>query len=82
VPWKGYVMRRLDPSQRADQCQTISEVPVKDTLPGETVDIRTEVTTPRKPGFCYVRFKMADASGRLLFPGSRPINFQIIVGER
>lgn len=82
VPWKGYVLRRLDPSQRADQCQTISEVPIKDTPPGGIVDIRTEITTPRKPGFCYVRFKMADASGRLLFPGSRPVNFQIIVAER
>ncbi|SEG97703.1 Ig-like domain-containing protein [Nonomuraea solani] len=81
VPWKGYSLRRLDPTQRADHCQTISDVPIEDTEPGETVDIRTDVTTPRKPGLCYVRFKMVDASGTVAFPGSRPINFQIIVGE-
>ncbi|MEV4108790.1 NBR1-Ig-like domain-containing protein [Nonomuraea sp. NPDC049695] len=79
VPWKGYSLRRLDPTQQADQCQTISDVPIKDTQPGETVDIQTIITTPRKPGLCYVRFKMVDGSGAVVFPGSRPINFQIIV---
>ncbi|MFG1688731.1 NBR1-Ig-like domain-containing protein [Nonomuraea sp. NPDC049269] len=81
VPWKGYSLRRLDVTQRADQCQTITDVPIKDTQPGEMVDIRTDITTPRKPGLCYVRFKMVDASGTVVFPGSRPINFQIIVEE-
>ncbi|NUT41227.1 MAG: hypothetical protein HOV86_14670 [Thermoactinospora sp.] len=81
VLWKGYSLRRLDVAQQgADQCQTISDVPIPDTPPGETVDIRTDVTTPRKPGLCYVRFKMVDASGALVFPGNRPINFQLIVG--
>jgi hypothetical protein len=79
VPWKGYSLRRLDLAQQADHCQTISDVPIKDTQPGETVDIRTDITTPKKPGLCYVRFKMVDASGAVAFPGSRPINFQIIV---
>ncbi|MEV4019559.1 NBR1-Ig-like domain-containing protein [Nonomuraea angiospora] len=79
VPWKGYSLRRLDLTQQADHCQTIADVPIKDTQPGETVDIRTDITTPRKPGLCYVRFKMVDASGAVVFPGSRPINFQIIV---
>lgn len=79
VPWKGYSLRRLDPTQQADHCQTIPDVPIKDTQPGEMVDVRTDITTPRKPGLCYVRFKMVDASGTVLFPGSRPVNFQIIV---
>jgi hypothetical protein len=80
VPWKGYSLRRLDVTQQADQCQTIPHVPIRDTQPGEMVDIETVVTTPSKPGLCYVRFKMVDASGTVLFPGSRPVNFQIIVG--
>ncbi|SNT57549.1 Ig-like domain-containing protein [Actinomadura meyerae] len=79
VPWQGYSLRRLDVPQRADQCQTISDVPIKDTRPGTMVDIRADITTPRKPGLCYVRFKMVDASGKVAFPGSRPVNFQIIV---
>ncbi|MEU4508656.1 NBR1-Ig-like domain-containing protein [Nonomuraea wenchangensis] len=82
VPWTGYSLRRLDFAQQADQCQTISDVPIKDTPPGATVDVETVVTTPRKPGLCYVRFKMVDATGAILFPGSRPINFQIIVDAR
>jgi hypothetical protein len=79
VPWAGYSLRRLDLPQQAAQCQTISEVPIKDTRPGQMVDIKAEITTPKKPGLCYVRFKMVDADGKVAFPGSRPVNFQIIV---
>ncbi len=79
VPWKGYSLLRLDLPQRADHCRTRPQVPVDDTRPGETVDIRIDVTTPRNPGLCYVRFKMMNGSGRVAFPGSRPVNFQIIV---
>ncbi|NDU72717.1 hypothetical protein GWI34_08755 [Actinomadura sp. DSM 109109] len=79
VPWEGYSLRRLDVPQRADHCQTISDVPIADTAPGEEVDIRTEITTPRKSGLCYVRFKMVDGEGKVAFPGSRPVNFQVIV---
>ncbi len=79
VPWKGYSLHRLDLPQRPDQCQTVSDIPIKDTRPGEMVDIRTEITTPSKPGLCYVRFKMMEGSGRVAFPGGRPLNFQVIV---
>ncbi|GAB2821876.1 hypothetical protein GCM10022221_19960 [Actinocorallia aurea] len=79
VPWQGYRLRRLDVPQRADQCQTIADVPIEDTRPGAMVDISTVVTTPRRPGVCFARFKMTDASGRLLFPGSRPVTFQLVV---
>lgn len=79
VPWEGYSLHRLDLPQQPDQCQTISDVPIKDTRPGEIVDIRTDITTPRNPGLCYVRFKLMDASGRVVFPGGRPLNFQVIV---
>ncbi|GAA0935879.1 NBR1-Ig-like domain-containing protein [Nonomuraea longicatena] len=79
VPWEGYQLRRLDLPQHPDHCRTAVDVPIADTKPGDLVDIRTDVITPRKPGLCYVRFKMVDASGAVLFPGSRPINFQIIV---
>ncbi|MFD1120582.1 NBR1-Ig-like domain-containing protein [Sphaerisporangium aureirubrum] len=79
VPWEGYSLHRLDLPQQPDQCQTISDIPIKDTRPGEIVDIRTEVTTPRNPGLCYVRFKMMDGSGQVAFPGGRPLNFQLIV---
>ncbi|WP_239108434.1 NBR1-Ig-like domain-containing protein [Microbispora siamensis] len=80
VPWKGYSLHRLDLPQQPDQCQTVPDVPIKDTRPGEMVDIRTDITTPSKPGLCYVRFKMMEGSGRVAFPGGRPLNFQIIVG--
>lgn len=79
VPWRGYVLHRVDLPQRRDQCQTIPDVPVKDTEPGEIVDIKVMVMAPNNPGFCFVRFKMEDSSGRIAFPGSRPVNFQLII---
>lgn len=79
VAWLGYSLHRIDLPQQRDQCQTITDVPVHATEPGEMVDIRTEITAPDKPGFCFVRFKLVDADGRVAFPGSRPVNFQIIV---
>ncbi|MEU8381783.1 NBR1-Ig-like domain-containing protein [Streptosporangium sp. NPDC048865] len=79
VPWKGYSLHRLDPGGPG-QCRTVSDVPIEDTRPGEIVDIRTEITTPGNPGFCYVRFKMMDGSGQVAFPGGRPLNFQVVVG--
>lgn len=79
VPWTGYTLHRLDLPQQRNQCQTISDLPIDDTRPGELVDIRTAVTAPKNPGFCYVRFKMVDAAGHVAFPGSRPVNFQLIV---
>ncbi|MBB5081979.1 NBR1-Ig-like domain-containing protein [Nonomuraea endophytica] len=82
VLWKGYSLQRLDPAQQADQCRTVAAVPIQDTLPGEMVEIQTVITTPMKPGLCYARFKMVNAEGKVVFPGSRPVTFQIIVNKR
>ncbi|MFC4908855.1 NBR1-Ig-like domain-containing protein [Actinomadura gamaensis] len=81
VPWTGYSLARLDLPQRPDQCRTATHVPIEDTPPGASVDISTDIVTPSKPGLCYVRFKMLDATGTVAFPGKRPVNFQIIVDE-
>lgn len=78
VTWRGYSLHRMD-SQHRNQCQTIEDVHIPNTEPGAIVDIEVEVTTPREPTFCFVRFKMLDGNGKLAFPGGRPVNFQIIV---
>jgi len=80
VPWIGYTLRRIDLPQRPDECQTIIDIPVAETAPGKFVDVAVEVTAPRKPAFCFIRFKMMDAEGRVAFPGNRPVNLQLIVG--
>lgn len=79
VPWDGYTLHRIDLPQQAGQCQTIPDVPIPRTGPGHVVDIDVAVTTPRRPTFCFVRFKMHDAEGAVAFPGSRPVYFQVIV---
>jgi len=79
VPWVGYTLRRIDLPQQPNQCQTIIDIPIADTAPGKFVDVAVEVTAPRKPAFCFIRFKMMDADGRVAFPGNRPVNLQLIV---
>jgi hypothetical protein len=79
VPWRGYSLHRVDLPQQRGQCQTIPDVPVPSAAPGELVDISVDVATPPSAGFCFVRFKMVDSAGRVAFPGSRPVNFQVIV---
>ncbi|SHG00964.1 Ig-like domain-containing protein [Jatrophihabitans endophyticus] len=79
VTWRGYALHRIDLPQRRGDCQTIADVPVPTTLPGRTVDVAVSISTPTRATFCFVRFKMVDATGRTTFPASRPVNFQIIV---
>ncbi len=79
VPWVGYTLHRIDLPQGRDQCQTIPDVPIPDTSPGAMVDVEVVVAVPSDPGFCFVRFKMVDAAGAVAFPGSRPVNFQVVV---
>ncbi|MFI0485317.1 NBR1-Ig-like domain-containing protein [Actinomadura sp. 9N215] len=79
VRWHGYTLHRIDLPQRRGQCQTVVDTPIPETPPGGLVDIRTWVTAPAEQGFCFVRFKMLDSDGNVAFPGSRPLNFQVIV---
>jgi hypothetical protein len=78
VEWRGYSLHRIDTQTRAD-CQTITDIPVPVTLPGHVVEVAVDVTTPNEAGFCFGRFKMVDGAGKVAFPGSRPLNFQLIV---
>ncbi len=79
VPWVRYRLHRVDMPQEPDQCETIPDVPIPSTDPGSMVDVRVQVMAPRSSGFCFVRFKMVDAAGDVAFPGSRPVNFQVII---
>ena len=79
VPWVGYSLHRIDLPQERGQCQTITDVVVPDTGPGQVVDVTVEVSFPEAPTFCLVRFKLMDARGQVAFPGNRPVNFQVIV---
>jgi len=78
VPWQGYTLHRIDPQGR-QECQTVPDVPIPQTAPGEMVDVSTPVTVPDTAGFCFVRFKMRDGSNADAFPAGRPVNFQVII---
>lgn len=71
VPWIGRKFRRMTPMS-VSYPASLSEVPVADTLPGETVVIAVEVTTSSIVGFSEVKFKMVDAQGNLCWPDDYP----------
>lgn len=80
VHWRNRHLQRIDIATGPDQCTTPDRVPVPDTAPGQTVQIAVTVRTPTKPAVdCKVRWKMTDASGQVLMPGSRPIYFEVQV---
>ncbi len=80
VPWERYSLRRIDAQDR-HRCQTVPEIPVPATAPGETVDVSTYVRIPLATGFCFVRFKMYTDKDVEAFPAGRPVNFQVIVDD-
>ncbi|OZM74681.1 hypothetical protein CFN78_00045 [Amycolatopsis antarctica] len=80
VAWRDRFLQRDDLPVESTECQTADRIPITDTPPGQPVDIAVTVTTPSSaPADCTVKWKMVDESGRQLFPGSRPIYFQVHV---
>ncbi len=80
VVWTGYSLRRIELPQHRDTCQTIPEVPVPTTRPGESSEVSVQVMMPRQPTSCLVHFAMTDAAGDLAFPGRRPLHLRVRVG--
>ncbi|QKE85259.1 NBR1-Ig-like domain-containing protein [Arthrobacter sp. NEB 688] len=78
-PWVGYRLQRVGGAPSAQDCQTITHVPVPDTAPGDVVEVATAVTAPATGTFCIGRFKLTDATGAVAFPGSRPVTYQLVV---
>jgi len=80
VEWRNRYLQRLDLPVRDDDCGTPERIPVNHTFPRQTVQITVTVRTPsRAPVNCKVRWKMVDASGRVLMPAYRPIYFDVRV---
>lgn len=80
VEWRNRYLQRLDLPVRDDDCGTPERIPVNHTYPRQTVQITVTVRTPsRAPVNCKVRWKMVDASGRVLMPSYRPIFFDVRV---
>lgn len=71
VPWIGRKFRRITPLSASYPASAL-EVPVADTLPGETVVIAVDVTTSSVVGFSEIKFKMVDSEGNLCWPDEYP----------
>ncbi|BFU41799.1 NBR1-Ig-like domain-containing protein [Krasilnikovia sp. MM14-A1004] len=83
VGWHGRYLVPKDPPRNGDgsECRYPPRVPIGDTLPGEQVHISVRVVAARKPGVCWVGWKMVDAQGRMFFPSRRPVFFLVNVDQ-
>lgn len=78
VTWEQRLMVR-DQSSSGMECKTPNRVTIDTTKPGQTVDISVPVTTPDRPTRCKVLWSMTDGDGQPMFPGGRPVFFDIVV---
>lgn len=80
VPWRHRYLQRTDVPPAPGNCHTPARVPVKDTAPGQLVQVTVSVTAPTTaPVGCKVYWKMVDETGRELLPSHRPIFFAVQV---
>lgn len=80
VKWHDRYLQRTDEHQGRTDCRTPRRIPIKDTLPNETVKIRVRATAPSTASAdCKVDWKMVDDAGHRLFPSSRPVFFLVHV---
>jgi hypothetical protein len=79
VRWHDRFMVPVHPDGDNGGCKVPERVMVGDTSPGEQAMISVEVTTPSRPGKCWVGWKMADEDGQFFYPSRRPIYFLVSV---
>ncbi|UQU65086.1 hypothetical protein COUCH_01645 [Couchioplanes caeruleus] len=79
VDWHNRFLERMNPTADGDGCRVPDRVAIGDTPPGEQVMISVPVTAPKRPGKCWVSWKMVDEHGRPFFPSRRPVYFMVTV---
>jgi transcriptional regulator with XRE-family HTH domain len=72
VPWTGRWLRRLGPPAGLGIPSSPLQVPIADTLPGQTVDITVPMRAHNHPGTAEVHWKMVDDHGHEYFPDRYP----------
>ncbi|WP_051386263.1 NBR1-Ig-like domain-containing protein [Actinokineospora inagensis] len=77
--WRGRYLEREDLPVTPDTCQTPERIAIGDTLPNDRVKISVDVTAPKTPTTCMVKWKMVDSAGRRFFPSARPVYFLVYV---
>jgi hypothetical protein len=68
VPWRGRRLMRLGATEGPTLQGSPSLVPIPDTEPGETVQIRVPMKAPLVVGTTRSTWKMVDSDGNLCFP--------------
>lgn len=68
VPWRERFLERVGASSGPAIVTSPHRVPIRDTMPGESVDISVDLVAPELPGSTIAYWQMVDGAGRPCFP--------------
>lgn len=68
VAWHGRLLERVGPASGPGVISSPRRVPIKDTEPGDTVDVTVALHAPALPGSAMAYWQMVHADGRPCFP--------------
>lgn len=68
VPWRGRSLERIGAASGPAVISSPHRVPIRETMPGETVDIAVELIAPPLPGSTIAYWQMVDEGGMPCFP--------------
>lgn len=72
IVWKDRTLRRETPREK-EICDSITQINIPTTPPGEVVDLSVDFKAPEMPGSCKVYWKMYDENGNQTFPDAHPL---------
>jgi hypothetical protein len=79
VVWRGRYLRRERTPEDSGSCSSLPRVPIPETKPGETIQIRVKFRAPSVPGSCYTEWRMVDDGGKDLFPNLKALPMTVRV---
>lgn len=82
VIWKNRFLKMIGESRGAGRIHSPALIPIKNTYPGEEIDIEVELRMPPYPSSVYAEFKMVDASGNYIFPNRKGLYIHFDVVEK
>lgn len=82
VVWRDRLLRRAGPHAPRFGIHSPVQVPVPDTPPGQTADIKMRMRAPSLPGDCVAHFYMTHSDGALCFPDLYPDGAYVYISVR
>lgn len=77
VPWRGRSLVLVGASDGAGSLHSPDRIPIPDTEPGHSCQIRVILRAPSKLCSCRAEYKMVDSKGQHVFPNQEPLFVEV-----